>query len=405
MTSASALLAARQFFTQEAESASTDGSADRRRSAYDVDGGITYLNHASIGTVPRPVREAHARYLEVCESNPWLHVWGGAWNEAFEQAHAAAARMLGAEVDQVAIIRNTTAAFGMAANGLPIGRGHEVLFSSLNHTGASASWENACEALGYSVRRFSFPEADVAGLRMEDVTRIYVEQIRDGTEVLVLPHIDNIYGIRHDVKAIAARARERGVSWVLVDAAQSVGMVPVHTTEMDADVVATSAHKWVQASKGTGLMALSARAMDEMRPLIASWGQRQSLGTARAFTDFGTRDLPKVLSVGDAIRFHEASGEGRMAHHRALHESLRARVDAEPGLEWRSPTSFDEGGALVAIGLHEGSARDAAKKLFEGHGVVVRGFDREGRGHLRVSPNTMNDDRDLDTLFRAIAAL
>ena len=53
----------------------------RLRDAYRLDPDVTYLNHASIGTIPRQVRGAHRRYLEICERNPWAYIWGGEWEE------------------------------------------------------------------------------------------------------------------------------------------------------------------------------------------------------------------------------------------------------------------------------------------------------------------------------------
>ncbi len=52
-------------------------SAVRRlRDQYLLSPDLIYLNHASIGTVPRPVLDAHFGYLEVCETHPSLYVWG-----------------------------------------------------------------------------------------------------------------------------------------------------------------------------------------------------------------------------------------------------------------------------------------------------------------------------------------
>ncbi len=65
--------------------------------------------------------------------------------------------------------------------------------------------------------------------------------------MLVLPHIDNIVGIRHPVKEIAEMAKSRGVEYIAVDAAQSVGMIPVKLSEMGVDFYAASPHKWLQA--------------------------------------------------------------------------------------------------------------------------------------------------------------
>ena len=191
-----------------------------------------------------------------------------------------------------------------------------------------------------------------------------LDAIGEETEALVLPHIDNVYGIRHDVAAIARGARERGVRWILVDGAQSIGMHTVDANALGVDVYATSAHKWLEAPKGTGLMALSTSAIEAMRPLVTSWGQRSWQGTARALTDFGTRDLAKVLTVGDAIEFHQARGEGREQRYAELRSALAERVASDDRTEWRSPPSYDDVGAsIAAVGLRTGSARGIAKPI------------------------------------------
>ncbi|RMD66233.1 MAG: aminotransferase class V-fold PLP-dependent enzyme, partial [Planctomycetota bacterium] len=109
-------------------------------SQYSVAPGLQYFNHASIGTQPVAVRTARAARLALCETNPWLYVWGGAWEEDLGLARNSAARVLGANADDVAFLRSTTEAFNVLASGLALGPGDEVLFSSLNHIGASACW-------------------------------------------------------------------------------------------------------------------------------------------------------------------------------------------------------------------------------------------------------------------------
>ncbi len=132
----------RRAFAEELANAPETGGplGSALRSAYSLDDGITYLNHASIGTVPRRVQEAHRRYLEVCERNPWLYMWGGDWNPPREATRRSAAGLLGCQPAEVALTHNTTEAFNLLAHGLPLAAGDEVLFSSLNHSGASACW-------------------------------------------------------------------------------------------------------------------------------------------------------------------------------------------------------------------------------------------------------------------------
>ena len=75
---------------------------------YMLEKGSSYLNHASIGTVPRPIHNAHIKYLEICESNPSLYVWGAPWKLITNKTRELAADLLGCHSTDIAITHNTT---------------------------------------------------------------------------------------------------------------------------------------------------------------------------------------------------------------------------------------------------------------------------------------------------------
>ena len=373
------------------------------RAAYSLDEGITYLNHASIGTVPRPVQEAHRRYLEVCERNPWLYMWGGEWNRPREEARRSAAALLGCERSEVAFTHNTTEAFNLLAHGLPLAPGDEVLFSSLNHAGASACWEHLASERGLRVRRFELPLREVPGLSASDVVALHVEQIRAETRVLVFPHVDNMVGLRHPVQELASAARDRGVRFVAVDGAQTAGMIEVDVGAMGVDVYAASPHKWLQSPKGLGLTYVRRELQRQLRPMWVTWGQEQWRGSARKYEDYGTRNLPEVLTLGDAIDFQQSLGAAaKEAHHRALWRRARAAVEAHPRLRWRSPRSWELSAALWTVEVRDEPAKQVFERLFRDHGFVFRAFDLPDFDCARVSPNVANTRRDVERLVARI---
>ncbi len=387
----------------------TETSFAGLRQAYGLDPRVTYLNHASIGTIPLAVQATHRRYLELCESNPWLHMWGEAWQEPREEARRLSATVMGAEPEGVAITHNTTEAFNLLAQGWPLGPGDEVLFSSLNHSGASLCWDHAAEARGFTVRRFDFPVADVPGLSPADVARLHAEAISDRTRVLVLPHVDNVVGLRHPLAEISRLARARGVELIAVDAAQTVGMLPLDVAALGVDIYATSAHKWLQAPKGLGLLWVSVEAREKLRPFWVTWGQRRWAESARKFEDYGTRNLPEVLTLGDAIRFRQRLDAGKETgqsittaserHHRRLWRHARARTEASSRLTWCSPTNWDQSAALYSVGVQGEEASSVFQRLFAEHGLVFRPFETLGLNSIRLSPNTLNTTADLDRVF------
>lgn len=395
------------------EDSSVDSSPDPAapvrgalREEYLLDPGVIYLNHGSIGTVPRAVHRAHRAYLELCESNPWLYMWGGAWEEPREEVRRKAARLLGAAPDEVALTHNTTEGFNILAQGLPLGAGDEVLFSSLNHPGASVCWEHRAAEKGFRVRRFPFPVEDVPGLAREDVVAIHADRIGERTRVLVFPHVDNILGLRHPVRELAAAARERGVEFVAVDGAQTVGMLPIDLAGADVDFYAASPHKWLQAPKGLGLLYVRRSVRARLRPMWVTWGQERWEGTVRVFEDYGTRNLPELLALGDAVDFQDALGAaGKGDRYRELWRSWRSAAEAAPGVRWRSPRRWDLSGSLFALEVDGMESGELFERLYADGGFVFRAFRTQGLNTARISPNLVTTEAERDAFFRAVASL
>ena len=380
------------------------GPFDQLREMYSLDPGVTYLNHASIGTVPRLVQQAQQRYLELCETNPWLHMWGGAWEEPREEVRRKAAALMGCRANEVALTHNTTETFNVLASGLPLGRGDEVLMSSLTHSGASVCFRHAAETRAYRVTSFDFPVLEVPTMTSDDVLALFDRHITRRTRLLVLPHVDNTVGLRHPVRELAALARSRGVRWVVVDAAQTVGMLPVDVPTLGVDVVASSPHKWLQSPKGLGLAYVRREVQDELRPMWVTWGRERWGDSARKYEDYGTRNLAEVLALGDAMDFQDSLGEeAKERHHRRLWEHTRAAVAASPRLIWRSPVRWDLGAALYAIEVRGEKSRDVFSRLFDEHGFVFRPFDALGLNTIRLSPNVTNTTDEIDRLVALLA--
>ncbi len=373
------------------------------RGAYDLAEDVTYLNHASVGTMPRHVRQAHQRYVKVCESNPWLHVWGEAWAEAQERTRRKAADLLGCQSEELALTHNTTEGFNLLAAGYPLGKGDEVLYSSLNHVGASACWLHQAQARGFSVREFAFPVNDAPDMTETDIVDLHAAQIRDNTKALIFPHIDNTVGLRHPTPRLAAMARDKGVELVAVDGAQSVGMIPVNLAELGVDVYATSPHKWLQGPKSRGFLYVRKDCQTRLRPMWVTWGQERWGESARKYEDYGTRDLASVLTLEDAVDFQSALGaEAKLDHYKALWRHCRERVEASPRLTWRSPKDWTRGASLYAIEAKGVNSKEAFTRLFEKRGIVFRAFDSAGLNTMRLSPNALNSAAELDRFFDAL---
>ena len=384
-------------------SAATVRSAAALADEYLLAPGLLYLNHGSIGTIPRVVIDEHVRRLRECESNPHIHMWGDVWVEALARTRRAAAELLHATPEEVAITHNTTEGFNVLAQGLPLGAGDEVLFSNLNHPSATEAWRYYAPRRGYTARRFEIPLDDITGLSVADVVAMHEREIRPNTRVLVFPHIDNIVGLRHPTRELTAMAKRRGVRYVAVDLAQSLGMVPVNVAAEGADFYAASPHKWVQAPKGIGLLYVRRDVQEQLQPLWVKRQRETMPKTAEVFEDYSTRDLPAVLALADAVAFQqrldESAKEARLLE---IAGWFRDRVDATPSLRWRSARTRELSSSLFAVGLPNAKVAEVERSLAE-KGIVVRPFPAARLNTLRVSPNLINTPADADRFIQALA--
>ncbi len=376
---------------------------DALRQQYLLDSSVTYLNHASIGTMPRVVTSAYANYLEVCERNPWSYIWGGEWDAPREQVRQSVASALGCEATEVALTHNTTELFNVLAQGLPLASGDEVLFSSLNHPGASVAFKQAGRIRGYATRQFQFPVTEAASMSADDIVQCHLDQIRESTRLLVLPHVDNILGIRHPIAMLSKAARAKGVEFIAVDGAQSIGMFPVDMAALGIDAYSTSPHKWLQAPKGLGIAYISEQLQTRLEPMWVTWGQSQWQDSARKFEDYGTRNLASVIALGDALRFQQQISDGtRELRLGTLRQHMRQCAAAHPKTQWLSPQDPAIACAIGTIGVTGENSRALAARLFSEHGIVLRPFTSQGINALRLSPNLFNQEQELEQVFRQI---
>ena len=133
-----------------------------------------------------------------------------------------------------------------------------------------------------------------------------------------------------------------------------------------------------------------------------SSGQGAAAGTIRRFEDYGTRNRPEVMALGDALAFQEAVGmAAREAHHRAVWEGARQRVGATSGLEWRSPSDWELSSALYLVEVTGVPSAPLSARLWQEEGIVFRPIRAGGVDGARLSPNLQNPEGDLEAFFRA----
>ncbi len=263
-----------------------------------------YLDHAATTPVEGRVAALMSECLTAAggHGNPSSeHLYGRAARARVEQARAQAAALIGCRpADLVwtsgATESNNLAILGGVRGAAGARRGHVVTARSEHK-----SVLDACGALEREGFRISYLLPDPQGLIDAEAVRA---ALREDTLLVSIMHANNETGVLQDIAAIAAVCHERDVC-LHVDAAQSVGKVPVDVAALGADLLGFTAHK-LYGPKGIGALYVSGARRATLQPLLHGGGQERGL---RA----GTLPVHQIAGFGLACELAGAMlpSEGR----------------------------------------------------------------------------------------------
>ena len=161
--------------------------------------------------------------------------------------------------EQIVFTSGCTEALNLAIRG-SLFRGDEVLCSHAEHNAVMRVLKGLEQQGEITVR---VAEPDSRGLLSPEALR---QATTPKTALCVLNHASNVTGVVQPVRELTDTLRPLGIP-VLVDAAQTAGILPVSLKKLGADMIALPGHKGLLAPHGTGVLALG-RGM-QPRPLLA----------------------------------------------------------------------------------------------------------------------------------------
>src|SRR6185436_4107411 len=220
-----------------------------------------YMNHAGNGPLPRRGVErmaALAGLVSRSGDRRWLER-----NAEMDRVRGLAARLLGARHShEIAFAENTSSALSLIASGLDWQSGDNIVSAAQEFPSNVYPWMQLAER-GVELRQV--PERD-GRIDPDELLAALDER----TRMVALSSVQYASGFRSDLARIGAACRERGILFV-VDAIQSLGAL-AHDVERECvDVCAASCHKWLLAPEGIGLLYVSDRVIEKIRPIRSGW--------------------------------------------------------------------------------------------------------------------------------------
>jgi len=315
------------------------------------------------------------------------------------RAREAAARLVNAGPDDVALTQNTTHGMNLGVTAIDWREGDEVVSTSTEHPGCLMPLHVAGRRFGVKLDLVSPP-----------VTAGKIEAaLTPRTRLIALSHVDWTNGEVLPLAEICALARDRGIL-TLVDGAQSVGNIPVDVPATGADMYAFTGHKWVLGPEGMGAFYV--------RPGLPVHSPNVgylSLSSPADFDKSGDYDLrpdarrfeASTMSAALAGGFAEAAqgilerGEEGFGEIRRLADLLMDLLSELPRVILRSPRPAQ--GGLVSFEIEGVAAREAAERLLEQR-FVLR-YVPARVPYVRASTHLFNTEEELEALTETVGRL
>jgi cysteine desulfurase/selenocysteine lyase len=226
-------------------------------------GASPYLNAASMGPLPERARRAVEAYN--LRRSRIHEMRDDDFDPTLRRCRQAAAKLVGADEDEIALLPNTSHGINLAALALPVGRGRRMVVSDREFPANVYPWMGRARSEGAAL---TLVPCGAHG--RPDVDRILEELDRGDVAIFALSAVQFATGWLADVPAFGRFCRERGIAFV-VDGIQALGQVPFDVREAGVDVLAAGGHKWLCGPFATGFTYVRRELVESLEPPLVGW--------------------------------------------------------------------------------------------------------------------------------------
>ncbi|MCC3405163.1 MAG: aminotransferase class V-fold PLP-dependent enzyme [Microcoleus sp. PH2017_10_PVI_O_A] len=411
---------------------------DNHRQQFPALANKAYFNYGGQGPLPEPALEAiYEAYKRVQLGGPFSGEVG-AWvvQEAMLTRRAIASE-LAVPAETIALTEDVTVGCNIALWGIDWQAGDRLLLSDCEHPGIVASVMEL-------QRRFNI-EVDVcplaATLNEGDPVQVIADSLQPNTRLLVISHILWNTGQVLPLAEIVKVCHEPPLTppWqvlneppltppyqgegqedlpvnnhkvrVLVDAAQSVGVLPLNLIESGVDFYAFTGHKWWCGPEGLGGLYVSADALVDLQPVFIGWRGIVTDSSAKVLGwkpgsqryEIATSAYPLYSGLRSAIALQHEWGaiEQRYAEICRLSKYLWQRLSEISHVECLRKSAPEAG--LVSFRLTNGMPHNQLVGLLEKQGIMVRTILNPDC--VRACVHYFTTEAEIDRLVGAIAIL
>lgn len=364
-----------------------------------------YLNTGTFGPIPSCVIQTMQGRLQYELQE------GRLGTDAFQKmmdiyadARQHVARLLHANVEEIALTDNTGEGMNIISNGFNWQEGDEVITTNHEHISGLAPLYQNRDRYGIVVR-----VADLGFQAERPLVEAIEELITPRTRLISISHVTWTTGTTLDVQAVGRQGQAKGIP-VLVDGAQSAGAIPIDVKVLEIDFYAIPMQKWLCGPDGTGALYVRNEALRYVTPTNVGYWSIKHEGDkeweledgAKRF-EVGGRQTAALVGQSALLHWLEEFVGYDWLYSRIseLHAYAYHKLKLIPGLTMLTPKAGVSG--LIAFQLADKDDAEVVTTLREKYNIYIRNIPSTKA--LRVSTGFYNTEAEIDRLAEALAHL
>ena len=352
----------------------------RFRPLFPVTESRSYLFAGGLAPAARPVKQALDRWSDRWMHDPAFH--RARYFDEWAKLRTRLATVLGAAPGQIAIVDNTSRGSNLVVQMIEPPPGANIVTDPTSHPSAVWPWLLSGRR-PVTVRKVTGPPSGWAE-GIEDL-------VDQNTIAVIVSHVDARTGFRHRLRDLADLAHHAG-AYLIVDAAQSAGAIPIDAEIDGVDFISGTLMKWLLGPPGLGF--LYARRDETLEPEDPGY---LSFGPGATRHEIGLADLPGIAAARQGLDIVLDAGVPAIEQHVV---DLAGKLIAgliDRGIEVLTPLRADRRAGVVAF--HFAEAVRLCRYL-RGRRVDVWGYPEDDR--VRADPHLYNDPGDVERLLSGI---
>jgi selenocysteine lyase/cysteine desulfurase len=376
-----------------------------QRALFDIPNDVCFLNAASYSPLPLAARDAGRRAM-VRKSRPWLIDQEFASSQ-YERTRKAAARLINADPENIALISSVAYGVATAAKILSVPSGSRVLVLQDDHSSPVLEWMTRASVGSFTVETVRRPgNGDWTEALLTAIERARAAPIA----IVSISSVHWSDGGAVDLERVAPAIRARGAA-LLVDATHSAGIIDLDVRSLDPDFVVFPTYKWLLGPYGRAFLYIGKRHQGGIPLEQTSYGRRAVRAEQDVyFSDIGYVDGARRFDMGERDHFISMEiasigmemmtewGSQAIVERLAM---LTARLAA--GLCGETVVVPDAGVRaphILSLGFRDGMPKELTKNL------TVENIHVASRlGRMRISPHVYNNESDVDRFIEAFHRL